>query len=330
MALIRENQVRHIYVGGTAPVLANIAALKAAANTTLGIFQPNGNAPAANTGGFFARKNNKGTITSGDLIMPEKVIYASSKQGVARVAKVVTISDITVEVGKLYTVAIVISGHGSLSVENEYIKEGFYKAKTGDSAENIVDGLIKSLARGFTREPVLPGTFTTYTEAGGGTTRLVDNYSFAFSKTGTGATAALVVTEKDWLPSYYVTGKKDKLVMPFRVEARFNETPTFTVVEGSKGVGTGYEVRNMEYYLLGNIQDTFRGMGYPHNFDVEYDSSLTTQYNLIEIGYYDEGRDDPMKSKKQVTIAIPGDAAAVNPFIARINSALGTSIANLT
>lgn len=330
MALIREDQVRHILVGSTAPVLANIAALKAAANTTIGIFQPNGNATAANTGGFFATKNNKGTITSLDVIMPEKVMYATSKQGVARTAKTVTVSDITVEAGKLYTIAIVISGHGSLSIENEYVKEGFYKAKAGDNAENIVDGLIKSLARGFTREPVLPGTFTSYTEAGGGTVNLIDNYSFAFSKTGTGTTAALVITEKNWLPSYYVTGKKDKLVMPFRVEARFDEVPTITVVEGNKGVGTGYEVRNLEYYLLGNRQDTFRGMGYPHNFDVEYDSSLTTLYNLIEIGYYDEGRDDPMKSKKQLTIAIPGDAAAVNPFITRINTALGTSIASLT
>ena len=140
--------------------------------------------------------------------------------------------------------------------------------------------------------------------------------------TGTAANAQLTISEKeDWLAAYYVTGKKDRLNMDFTVQAKFETKPTITKNVGDTGHGTGYHVRNMEYYFKGNRGDTMRGMGYPNNFEQSYDSVLTDEYFLIELGYFSEGRDDAMKSKKQLTIALPSKAAA-NTMIAELNTAL--------
>ena len=127
----------------------------------------------------------------------------------------------------------------------------------------------------------------------------------------------------NWLPNYYVTGKKSRTFLDFKVDARFpgDTLPTVVSIVGSEGVGTGYQVRNMEYYFLGNRQDSFRGIGYPHNFDAEYDSILTNTYHIFEIGYYDESRDEPMKSKKQITIAID-NATDMNAMLVDVNKSL--------
>ena len=323
MSMQGEIQVRNFYLGGAFPAHATISALRAGTNLDLAALKPDGTAVANNSELVIAVKNNKGGITMSDVINPKRVLYAHSKKTVARVGKTATISAITAIANSLYTVSIPIWGYGSLSVENEYIKEGFYKSKTGDTAENIVDGLVQSLARNFAREQPALSTTTTYTLADASTVEIRDNAVFGFSKTGTGAGAALVITEKNWLPQYYVTGKKTRTQLDFRVEVRFpgDTLPTVTQSVGVEGIGTGYQVRNMEYYLLGNRQDTFRGAGYPHNFEESYDSDVTKSYHLLEIGYYDESRDDPMKSKKQITIAIEA-LADMNLLIAEVNKSL--------
>lgn len=321
-----EIQTRQFYVPADFPGHATITALRAGTNLDLAALQPDGTAVANDSELVLALKNNKGGITLSDVIKPGNVLYAHSKKTAARVGKTATISAITAIANQLYTVSIPISGYGSLSIENEYIKEGFYKSKTGDTAENIVDGLVQSLARNFSREQPSLGTQTTYTLANASTVKIQDNAVFTFSKTGTGASAALVITEKNWLPTYYVTGKKTRTQLDFRVEVRFpgDTLPTIVQTVGVEGTGTGYQVRNMEYYLLGNRQDSFRGAGYPHNFEAVYDSDVTKSYHLLEIGYYDESRDDPMKSKKQITVAIEA-LADMNLLIAEVNKSLNST-----
>ena len=68
-----------------------------------------------------------------------------------------------------------------------------------------------------------------------------------------------------------------------------------------------------------------RGLGYPNNFDAVYDSVLTKNYFLVELAYFSEGRDDAMKSKKQLTIACPSLEYA-NVLIGQLNTVLNGSI----
>lgn len=423
MSMVGENQVRNLFVVSDDSNVTT-ATIKAGSAGGGAIVEQDGTAAVADQPFMFTGLKSNGQLVTSDVIDPTRVSYAHSVGFQPRELAITTVSGFSVDVGTLYQIRIIIEGHGSLSVENEYIKEAYYKAVTGDTAEDVVDGLVKSLARNFSREqPELMGQTFTYPDADGNE-ELPENAFFTFSKSfsdgtaevatiqvtaaptsaglvditlngvvyqipvdvgtaneaaadiaagldalsgysatvstdtvtvtseipqaetdaaaaagdvasitfivtttqqgadGTAANAQLHIEEKStWLADYYVTGKKTRLSFPFRVEAYATTPVTVTSVEGSEGVATGYHVRNMEYYYKGNRADTFRGAGYPHNFQESYDSVLTNTYFLVELGYWDESRDEPMKSKKQLTIACETEAIA-NTIIAQINTAL--------
>tara|TARA_R110000803_G_scaffold178803_1_gene241221 strand:- start:989 stop:1951 length:963 start_codon:yes stop_codon:yes gene_type:complete len=310
MGLAGQNQVRHMYVG-TADV-ADFAALKAGSANSLVLLGADGAAVAAGKDFKLFQKDALGNIISSDTIKTDNVLHVSSVAYTAPTLKKYTVSALTVDANTLYTVNILISGHGSLSPEDEYLKQGFYKAANGNDQEDIVDGLIASLNRNFSREP--GATAST-------------NKSFTFSKTGTGATAALVVESKaDGVG--FDGDKKIDVYTEFSLDVSATTYPTVTLTTlGSKGVGTGYQVVEMEYFLLGERGDTLRKNAYP--FDINGPALVSTpggSYDLIEISYFDEGRDEAKKSKKGLTIAMPTAAvpnAAVNSVIADLNTILG-------
>ena len=86
----------------------------------------------------------------------------------------------------------------------------------------------------------------------------------------------------------------------------------------------------MERFLLGERGDTYRESGYPFNIvGPGLNSSASSSYNLVEISYFDEGRDEAKKSKKQLTVALPFTNLAgnskINAVIADLNTILGAS-----
>ena len=325
MALAAQNQVRHLYVGLDYPGHANVAALKAGANGDIALLSQDGTAVAAGEKFMFLKKNNKGTMLSSDVVDPSKILFAKSVPYGAPVLGTTTISGITVNVNTLYTIELVIKQFGSYSPENEYIKKAFYKAKTGDNAENVVDGLVKSLARNFKREePTLSSTFS-YTSAGALVTNEPDNAYFSFAKTGTGAGAALVVTEKTtWVDNAFDPDTKTRENIDFTVGAKFTTLPTIVSTSSKVARGSGKQVAAMEFYLKGERNDIYRGAGYPHNFKGTYDADLAGTYHAVELGFFEEGRDEAKKSKKGVTIYFEnGKKTEANVMIANLNTILG-------
>ena len=318
--MLGEIQVRNFFVGLDYPGHANTAALQGGTNLDLAVLSANGVAAVAGQEFKIYQKNNKGTVSASDNIDPNKVTYARSVAPVARVGKSYLITVPDAVVGENYTIELIVPGFGSLSVEDEMVISNTYRAKTGDAVENVVDGLIRNFAFNVSRQqPEAEGTFT-YTNQGGGTIELPLNNCLTFAKVGT--TQIRVTENPNLIENYYVTGRKDRLDFDFKIGAYFPVlAPVVAVTPGTQGVGTGFQTRNMEYYYRGNRQDTFRQLGYPHNFEPVYDTNVNTSYHYIEIGYYDEGRDDPMKGKKHITLAIP-DAADANAIIADINTAL--------
>lgn len=443
MALIGENQVRNILIFKDYPNHATMGEARNAAKGDGLVLEADGTAPAAGQPFMVGKVNYKGGITQFKLD-PSKVTFGKATAGTAQTFRSTLISNIgTVTAGELYRVSITISGYGSLSVENEFLKEAYYKAKTGDTLENVVDGLIISLARNFSRDEPKVNTTFTLTKKDASTVKLPQNAYFDFDKVttdgtaeistlqftassteagnvkitlngtdyyvpvpagtaavqaaavntwlntpgnaddytstvssatvtitskykreeinlafdangvaGSAATAAtttagadgtafgIQISEKStYLADYYVTGKKTRLGINYSVSASGVDTPTVAdTISGSPGNGTGYQVRNMEEYLLGNRQDTFRGAGYPHNFPEHYDSELDANYNCIDLEYYDEGRDDAqVKSKKQLTIFVKepvGTYTKTNLVIGDLNTAInganGVTIATLS
>ena len=440
MALIGENYVRNVLVVKDYPDHATMAEARNAANGDGFILSADGTAPANGVEFMAGVKNFKGGISQ-YKIEPSKVTNGVSTKAVAATPKVVTVPIGTAVANELYRIAIEVQGFGSLSVEDFYLKEGFHKAIDTNS-EKVVDGLIKSLARNWSREqPRDTGTFVLTDEAAA-THTLPQNRWFRFDKNTTDGTAAIVtltmtavatedgnvevtlngvpyyipvtsggttttlaaeidayinaniagytssptvnaiaitsdferveqdlafdangvagvtatvaqttpgvdgtvwqvvISEKTgWLSDYYVTGKKTRTHLNFTVTA---DQPTgsgaVAVTGGVLAKGSGYQARNVEEYLLGNRQDTFRGAGYPHNFPENYDTSLTSTYHVVDLEYYDEGRDDAqVKSKKQLTILVEeaiGTFTNVNALITDLNTAInganGVTIATLS
>ena len=309
---LSSGQVRHMYVG-TADV-ADFAALKAGTANSLVLLGADGGAVAAGKDFKLFQKDALGNIISSDTIKVDNVLRARSVAYTTFALRKYTVSALTVDANTLYTVNILISGFGSLSPEDEYLKQGFYKAAAGDEQEAIVDGLIASLARNFSRE--VGATATT-------------NKNFTFSKTGSGSTAALVVEGKVD-DTGFDGNKKTRVFTDFSLDVNATTYPTVALTEaGSKGVGTGYQVVRSEYELLGERGDTMRLGAYPNNIVGPALVSVPSgTYDLIEISYYDEGRDEAKKSNKQLTIAMStADApnAAVTSVIADLNTILGAS-----
>ncbi len=310
MALAAQNQVRNLFVGLDFPEHANVGAVKAGSNGDLALLSADGTAPAAGENIMFFLKEASGTVVSSDVIKPSNVLYAKSIPFVAQTMGTGTISGLTVDVNTLYSVEIAIAGYGSLSREDEYLKKAFYKAVTGDDQEDIVDGLIASLNRNFSREVGATAS---------------SNPSFAFSKTGSGASAALVVTEKP--VANFDVNKMTRKGLDFRVNCTATTTPTIVNVAGTPGVGTGMQVAENEFYLKGERNDFLRGAGYPHNLNNSYLADASASYNTIEIGYWEEGRDEAKKSKKSITINVPftnlAGNSVINALVTDLNTALG-------
>ena len=432
MALAGQNQARQMYVGLDYPGHATVTALKAGTNGDLALLSKDGTAIAAGEPFVFLKKNEVGEVISSDTINPSNVLFSRSRAYAAPVLGVATISDIVANVNTLYTVETLISHFGSYSPEDEYIKKAFYQAVTGDTIENIIDGLVQSSARNFLREEPTTRDTTRYRLKSDVYVTIPNNKYFTFEKgtpTGTaevatvtftqatdepvvastvtldgefvipfsiasgeaiadcalavaaavnastapytaaaalgvctitadykraetnaaisvtasnyvadtaptvattvpgvdGTTWTFIQTEKnDWVTSSYVVGKKTRTSLNWNMNAVFTTLPTIVNTGGNDGVGTGYQVADMEWYLKGERNDFMREAGYPHNLENSYDAVTSGTYNFVEIGYYDEGRDEAKKSKKGITIAMTvADVTAMNTMITNLNTILG-------
>ena len=314
MGLAGQNQVRHMYVG--TPDVADLAALKAGSANSLVFLSSDSSAAGPGKDFKLFQKDALGNIISSDTIKAGNVTNVKAVAYKAPVNKKVTISEFTIDENSLYTVNIEIDQHGSLSQEDTYLKQGYHKAVAGKNKEAIVDGLIASLNRNFSREVGATAS---------------ENPYFTFSKTGSGDenAVALVIEGKTDL-SRFDADKHVKVVDSFKVDISCESYPLVTITEaGSAGKGTGVQVMEMERFLLGERGDTYRTNGYPHNLvGPELVSTKDGKYNLIEIAYYDEGRDEAKKSKKGLTIAIPfvdlAGNTGINAVISDLEDILGS------
>lgn len=313
MALSAQQQVRHLYVAESVSGAATSNGVDT--DKEVGIASADGTAAAAGVD-FKVYSQSEGTLIASPIVKADKVSYAKSVQYVAPVLGVATVAALAAPVaGTLYTVSITITGYGSLSPEDEYVKKAFYQAVTGDDQEAVVDGLIIALNRNFSREVGSNASYNPY---------------FAFSKTGSGAAAQLVITERaDWTDKYYKVGKKDTLTLPFHVHVTtsLGEAVTAAITPSYEGVGQGKQVLSMEWYLKGERNDFYREAGYPHNLENTYDAVKASNYNLVEIGYWQEGRDEAKKSLSQITIACKTTGLAnnteTNKLVTDLNTILG-------
>lgn len=404
MGLAGQSQVRQFYPALDAPGHTTVALVAAGTVGDIAILSADGADVAASTDFKFFKLNAAGNVVSSDTIKPGNVTSAKAISYQAPTLGKVTIDGLAVPTAnELNTVELVIKGFGSLSTEDEYVKKAFYKSATGNSALSVVNGLITSLNRNFSREVGATASANPYfsflvgypaqtidvdvaptadasasvvvdgvsyavallnadtdiqaagkiaavlnaidgiTAANGGTTVVTISstvaVSIAYNELTTGATATtagqvaadagLVILEKDQ-SQFYVVGKKERTNIDFSGDMKSTILPTVTTVASSPGVGSGKLVASMEWYLKGERNDFYRGAGYPHNLENSYEVSVSGSYDLVEIAYFDEGRDEAKKSKKQITLAFPVSARTnANLLVDDLETATGLTIAAL-
>jgi hypothetical protein len=302
-----QNTIREIFIANGA--LATETTLKtftASASTgEIGVL-PKGGETAAYGVPFVVAVKTADSVIVSDVVDPLKVEKLKLVEYVAPAQKVVTVDDIAVPAtaGEKYEyiVDIRLFNHGSLSIENFYIKHGQHILTQTSSpldAEDVVDALIINLNKNFSKEPGASATV---------------NPLFTFTKTGTGATAALVITAK---VQPLELGKKEGRDLQFDVVVKVSKVgdedfgitqPTVEVTTpGNPGIGSGKEIAKLEWFYRGARGDAFRGLNYPYNWPTTTktltDQSLT--YNLIELKHFITGDGwNALKMPKELTIAV--------------------------
>lgn len=257
-----------------------------------------------------------------DAIDTGKIRYAKSIEGQKRILRKDLLTISTVTAGKNYALRVLFRAWGSGSAEDTYMKYiGPYTAESGDSAEDIVDGLIELAETNFAVE--------------------ADSY-FTFAREGSGASSKLVITE---VAQPWVIGKKQGrpldytiFLQPIADSVAWGSITTRFV--GTQGKGDGKVAADMEYFYLGERGDIYRNVGFPDNFDTTYLVDKTAVYDIIELAFYstEEGT-SPQASEKQLTILCKqsGTAASshdiqrsISGAINGVKSALLTQLTNPT
>lgn len=260
MATFSTNSVRHLYIA-------------------------NGFNSGATTPGFF-----KSAIKTADNELLLTYINALGKETATDLIPIANIKSVKVTkyepkclrkdaitfkapvVGQTYTIRFLLRQWGSASAEDQYFKHvGSYKAKTGDTAENVVNAMIANATKNFAREPI--GLFT-------------------FTKEGSGANTKLIVSE---IAMPWVIGKQQGRSLNYEIqfvkvisagEEDYAWGTVTNIFKQYEGVGTNKIAKDMEYFYMGERGDVYRQVGFPYNFDTTYLADPTANYSTIDLVYF--------------------------------------------
>lgn len=160
------------------------------------------------------------------------------------------------------------------------------------------------------------------TELGNSTAEyLKGNPWFHFIKLD-GATPKIYVIAKDQpttdnkLQGYDIIYKVGLQILD-AVDYTVNSTVTVTNVGKVSSPGDGKNIRRLEVFAKGHTGDFYRGMGYPNNFDATYDASITTNYYLVNVEFYQAVQDNttvsghPSQKLLQIACSTSGVADSV-------------------
>lgn len=307
MATFSQNQVKDIFVvNALAGETTAKAFIASASPLELQILKVDGSGvPTGVEDFYFVQKHADGSFKRSDVLPANQIRYVNVINPKIQVFKSYSIKIPAVagfDVGDVLQIMITLDNWGSRSFEDQYFKFANYKILTGDDEEDIANGLVTSLTRNFSREP---GTLFTFTATTDLTSWFVN------------------ITEVE---QPFITGKKQGLPLEFVVSNNFGAEQTVTprVINP----GSGRAVRDLEYFCKGNVGDSYREMGYPHNFEQWFDSSLSSEYFLVHIGYWYEGTGHAVqKSEKEVIVVFDvNGVTAGNTFLGLLETATGLTL----
>lgn len=318
-----ERQIRHFFVGDAIATETDASAFLSGA--TIGEVQIFGaNGTTADTSGDFylAKKNQKGSVSTSDLITPADVTYFATRAPRAKVGKTQTFT-----LGGAPTVGVSYRLVGKVNygtTEENFITFWAEKtAVTGDTATTLLVDLAKQIADQLANS-IHTDTVESGTDTIEGATTAEKNKYFTLSVSG----SVLTVAEKDWILTDYKTGLKtlDQVLWNFEVQTADSEASNVTKAETAQVFpeGQGYQMRELERYLVGHRAE-FDLKDRTLEFDRAYDTVISSTYYTIDLKYHDVSIRDPKLSDKMLTI-VADNLTAINA----IGNALDARIASVT
>ena len=232
--------------------------------------------------------------------------------------------------GQDYVLGINFRNFFSSGDGNQYFKDAAVHATFAmTTAQALFTAMVASLNKAFAREPGATASSNPY---------------LAFSVSGTGSSAKLIIEEKeqewqlgtmksrrltfDVVPSTIYTGGEDV------IWAAKNTTTGqyYTEEASSTTVGNGKKVADLEWFCMGERGDQYRNVGWPHVITTKYLADPNKEYHLIEIHFaFTDTGVNSYRTEKEMTIAVPKGAStanytAVNAIIGAINTAAGSTV----
>lgn len=295
MATFTTDQVRQFYV-----IDSKATSFDASTPVGAGLFKSTQDGEVFLT---YKSPNSEVAVRS-DLIGVNTVTYAKSSLATKRPLGLYEVKMAGAVIpGQEYVLRIVFDLVGSY--DHKVYEVTSHKAKTGDTAETVLEALVDNFNLRF------KGLFK-------------DVLKIAMKGTDT-------ITFEEIAPQW-VLGKKQARPLLFKVQSGvvtdangidevWAEIKDVTATNTNK-LTNGYTVADMEWFYYGERADQYRMMGYPNNFDNKYIVDVTKEYDFIDIEYFYAGdAEDVTKSKKSITLAIAKDSTYA---LADIITDLGT------
>lgn len=146
-------------------------------------------------------------------------------------------------------------------------------------------------------------------------------------------TATKIIIEEVEQP--WILGKKSSVPVNVDIQTRqitYNGDSlnwgVVTQVASTTTVNDGRIMADLEYFLMGERGDIYRGMGFPNNINTTYLVSPSTEYNVIDITFAYSGENESVQeSRKVLSLLVPAVGSTVankvalaNEVIAALNS----------
>lgn len=311
MALYSINNERDLVLFSAIASEVTAATFSATASAGEGqLFTEQGIVPTDQSKFYFLYKHLDGRLRRSDVIDPNKLIKFTQVANVSPVLPKVTVTIATGTVGDLYECVVKIMNDGSLGTEDVVFLTGSFVAEDTNTT-NIATGLTASLNAAQTR---MGQTYFTITSS-----------------------SAVITLQSIALP--FVTGKKDGRSLDFTAKATQVSISTNAIT----GLALAYTanvpnptsvnyLKDLEWFTRGAFADSYRGLGYPDNFEFSSDVVAGTDYELFEFDFYDGDQPNHavQKSPRHLTVAVPDSIKAT--IAAKIDTALypATPIATAT
>ena len=125
---------------------------------------------------------------------------------------------------------------------------------------------------------------------------------------------SISIIEKDWILDGYRPGLKsyDQLLWNGVLSANTDAETANVTASGSAPVfakGQGYQIIELERYLVGHRAETGELLDSTLGFGRPYDASTAVSYYTLDLKYFDRSRDDEKRSEKMITIASDSNTA---------------------